>query len=167
MAATVRLSQQHSCSFDHLVCAGEHRCRHFEAERPGGLEIEHSFVLGRRLNRQVGRLLALEDTIDVACRAAELVDEIRPVRNQAALGGEVPGIVDPRQSVTSRKSNDRLAMNCRRRASRYDYAAVRTLRECRDAALDLVSIARIDWPQLHAKCWRDGLNCPELGGSSH
>src|SRR5215831_12928777 len=70
-------------SLDHLVGAGKHRCRHFEAERPGGLEIEHSFVLGRRLNRQVGRLLALEDTIDVACRAAELVHEI--IRNQAEL----------------------------------------------------------------------------------
>jgi hypothetical protein len=77
---------------------------------------------------------------------AELVDKIRPVRNQAALGGQVPSIIDPRQSVTSRQSNDRFAMNCRRRASRYDYAAIRALRERRDSALDLVDIARIDWP---------------------
>ena len=29
MAAAIRLSQQHSCSFDHLVGAQRHACRHF------------------------------------------------------------------------------------------------------------------------------------------
>ena len=52
--------------------------RHGEAERLGGLEVDHQLVLGRRLHRQIGRLLALEDAIDVAGRAPVLVD-----RNQA------------------------------------------------------------------------------------
>lgn len=39
--------------------------------------------------------------VDVAGRAAELVDEIRPVGNQAAIGCEVSGPVDRWQSVTS------------------------------------------------------------------
>ena len=45
-----------------------------KAERLGGLEVDHQLVLGRRLHRQVGRLLALEDAIDVAGGASELVD---------------------------------------------------------------------------------------------
>ena len=45
-----------------------------EAERLGGLEVDHQFVLGRRLHRQVGWLLALEDAVDVAGRASELVE---------------------------------------------------------------------------------------------
>jgi hypothetical protein len=36
-----------------------------EAERPGGLEVDHQLVLGRHLHGQVSGLLALEDAIDV------------------------------------------------------------------------------------------------------
>jgi hypothetical protein len=52
--------------FNHLVSASEERGRHWQAECLGGLEVDHQLILGRRLHRQVGRLLALEDAIDVA-----------------------------------------------------------------------------------------------------
>ena len=41
--------------------------------RPRCLEIDDHFVLGRRLHRQVARLRALEDAIDVACSLPVLV----------------------------------------------------------------------------------------------
>src|SRR6516164_10660849 len=56
-----RTSLRLAHSFDHLVSAGEHARRDVETERLGGLEIEHRLVLGRRLHRQVGRLVAFEN----------------------------------------------------------------------------------------------------------
>jgi hypothetical protein len=62
--------------FDHLVGASEQRVRHVEAERFGRLEVDHQLVLGRRLHRKVGRLLALENAIDVAGRAGAISTRI-------------------------------------------------------------------------------------------
>ena len=74
-------------SLDHLVGAGEQRRGHCRGRAPGGLEIDDERHLGG-LDRQIGRLLALEDAVDVAGRAPVLIDRIGPVGDQAALGDE-------------------------------------------------------------------------------
>src|SRR6516165_691208 len=78
-------SSHAGASLDHLVGGG--------AEAFGRSEIDDQLELGRRLDRQVARLLALEDAIDVSGRAPELVDNIRPVGDQAAGRNEIPGRV--------------------------------------------------------------------------
>ena len=84
MAAAIRLSQQHSCSLDHLVGARE-QCRwHLQAQRLGSLEIDHQLILGRCLHRKIGRLLPLEDAVHVASSAALLIEVIGTIRNETA-----------------------------------------------------------------------------------
>jgi hypothetical protein len=58
----------------------------FEAERLGGLKVDHEFESGGSHHRQVGRLLALEDAIDIAGRSSVLVDKISAIGEQAAAG---------------------------------------------------------------------------------
>ena len=82
--------------------------RHFKAERLGGLEVDHQFVLGRRLHRQVGRFLAPEDAIDVAGRAPVLVDDIRTVAGPAAIPDEVWIRINSGQSMAGWSSMIRL-----------------------------------------------------------
>ena len=73
MAAQIHLSQQHSCSFDQLVSSCEQFRRNFEAERFGGLEIEHEFKFGRDLHRHLPRLCAFEDAINIGGRATKII----------------------------------------------------------------------------------------------
>ena len=54
-----------------------------DAQRFRGLEVEDEIILGRRLHRQVSRLCAVQDTIDIAGRAAPLLDPGRSRRTSA------------------------------------------------------------------------------------
>ena len=51
--------------FDHFVCDGEHARRDSEPERLGRFQVDDKLELGRLQNRQVGGLLALEDSASI------------------------------------------------------------------------------------------------------
>src|SRR6516162_9468489 len=50
---------------DHLVGAQQNRWRHGKAERVGGLAVHDHLELGRKLHREITRLLAAQDAIHV------------------------------------------------------------------------------------------------------
>ena len=55
-----------AASFDHLVGAGEQRCWYVQAERLGGLEIDHQLELGGSLDRQFAGVGARQNASDIA-----------------------------------------------------------------------------------------------------
>jgi hypothetical protein len=56
-----------SASLDDLVRPRQQRRRDREAERLGGLEVDHELELGGLLDGQIARLRALEDLVDIRC----------------------------------------------------------------------------------------------------
>jgi hypothetical protein len=50
-------------SLDHLVGAGDEQRRQVEAERARSLEIDRQIELGWQLDRQIGGLGALQDSV--------------------------------------------------------------------------------------------------------
>src|SRR5215813_15253169 len=106
--------------FDHLVGACQQRRRHRQAEGPSRLEIDDQVKLGRRLHRQIGRLLALENAIDVASRAPIQVYKVWPIGDQTAAGSKEAERIDRGQSVPGCKSYDQIAMKNRSPASGHD-----------------------------------------------
>src|SRR5262249_55376577 len=62
-------AQQKMCAvprlLDHLVGAGEQHRWHLNAKCPSRFEVDHQLEFGSRLHRQIGRLLAVENAMDV------------------------------------------------------------------------------------------------------
>ena len=61
--------------------AGE--TRHVEAERLGGLEVDHQLELDRGLDGQLARLRALEDAIGIERRAPRVIESVVSIQEAA------------------------------------------------------------------------------------
>src|SRR5262245_60277641 len=136
--------------FDHFVCTRKQRRRHGKTECFGGLNIDHQFEPGRRLHRQVGWLLALEDAIDIASGASVVIEPVGPVRDEAASGDKSTVRVHCRELIPGRQCDYLLAVSEGRGASYHDESAIRLLRKCADATFDLAGVVQVDWAQLNS-----------------
>src|SRR5262249_16624303 len=85
--------------------------RNFKTERIGRLQIDDQFVLLRRLHGQFGWFCTLEDTVNVVGSALKLLENIIPIRDQAASIDEVTTIGYCRQLVPRCERDDQFEMD--------------------------------------------------------
>src|SRR5215472_9115413 len=124
--------------------------------------ITSSYLVGACTGMSAG-FLALENAVDVAGGATELVNHIRAIGDQAAVDDEVAEVVNGGQFVAGRQRNDQITMKQRQWARRHDQAAIRGTREGRDGALDLVGVgAYVNRAHFHADRRRHVLDDGEL-----
>src|SRR6516164_8216008 len=82
MAAAIRLSQQHSCSFDHLVGASDERGRECKAERRGGLEIECGVEMRRLPHGNVTCFSTSGNLVRECCNISEHIGEVDAIAHK-------------------------------------------------------------------------------------
>ena len=106
------------------------------------LRLMTSSILVRRLHRQVGRLLALEDAIDVARRAPVLIDRTPVRRTSARHRLDNSDMGRQRAAETARKRNNHDCEEIAVAARRHNHAAIGGASKYRKAAFDFRCIAR-------------------------
>src|SRR5215475_13248959 len=92
-------------SFDHLICSSEHGGRDGEANGFRGFQIHNQFVLSRLLHWQVGRLFALQNTVNVASSAFVLRKNVHGIAHQPTASYKYAIRINHRQSLLRRSLN--------------------------------------------------------------
>src|SRR6516225_2940972 len=104
-----RTSLRLAHSFDHLVGAADERQRDGQPERSRGLEIDDQLDFRRLLDRQVARLLALEDAADINPGLTIHVRKAAIIAHQAPGRGEFAKLKDRGHAMTHRQRGEMFA----------------------------------------------------------
>src|ERR1700732_1783140 len=103
--------QQTTLLFDDLIGASKKQLWDREAERLGGLEIDDQFEFRGLLDRQIGRLLALENPAGVNADLTVLTSKTASVAHQAAGRRELVIREDRGHQVAERIRSKQLTLN--------------------------------------------------------
>ena len=78
-----------------------------KTKRIGGLEVQDHLELGRKLHREIARLLTAQDAIDISGGATKDVYPVDSVGEQTPVSGKVRFVIDRQYVVSRRRRYDR------------------------------------------------------------
>src|SRR5262249_35239284 len=85
--SSLRIQEHSSGLFDHLIGAQHYGWGYHKAKRAGGLEIQDHLELGRKLHREITRLLAAQNAINIGGGGTKEVYRVDSVGEQTTLSG--------------------------------------------------------------------------------
>ena len=106
--------------FDHLVSEREQLVGYIDAERLGGLEIDHQLEFGRLGYRQFSGFRPLENAASVDASLMRCIRAGACVANQSARGDEVAIRVHRRKPMTRRQRDNGVTQRALKMAIRGD-----------------------------------------------
>src|SRR6516225_11260218 len=107
-----------SALFNHLIGGHLHDQRHGKTKPLGGLEIDHELEFGGLYDRQIARLLALEDPTRVHTNLAISICNAGCVAYQTPCRGILAQSIARRQSIPCRQRDDLIPIGERERVAR-------------------------------------------------
>src|SRR6516165_7610440 len=126
-------------------------CRHLDPERLGCSQVDGQFEFVRRLDGQLCRAGATQNTVDVISRPSELIAKVDTVCDQPTICGEGPERINRWQPVLCCQVDDHPTMRAKNRIRQHDEPAVRLARKRLDGAHDLGSVAHAIGGRLYSK----------------
>src|SRR6516165_11133969 len=162
MAATIRLSQQHSCSLNHLISEQLHRVWHREAQGFRSLEIDYEFELGRPLHREVSGLLSPQNSTGVDAALAIRIRKVGSVAHKPARDSKVTQRIHCGNRMARRERDDLIALCRQERVNAYKERVNALLRYSREGCFYLSFGTSSQDNELKPKYTCSGLHIPQL-----
>src|SRR5712691_2132837 len=139
--------------------------RHVDAERLGGLEVDHQLEFGRLLDRQIAGLGALQDLVHVRGSSAIQVGQHRPIAHESARRRKLPVVIHRGQAVVRRKLHDPSLIEVDQVAPERDQGVNTLLLDGREGRFKVVRSSHLDRCKTDTQrgSGRDRLSHPERG----
>jgi len=134
-----------------------------EAERLGGLQVDHQIQLRGTLDRQLGRPFALENATGVDTGLPPSIKKVGSIAHKTTLFGSLAPRVSHRHSIARGQRRDLIAVNVKKPIATHEECVSSLLNEIDKGRPDLAWATCIHMEQVHPKSSRCYLDVSRLG----